>query len=273
MSSSTLPPTTLDAKYVGTFGSLAALTGAVTAPVIGDTATLIDSAGATGGGVAGVKRKVYWSGGSWVVFDEKLHASLNSATLITDASRVAIANVSPSADNLAGITEYRSSRSVNFSVQDGIVQANLAPAGVYTTTRVNQSLPFGTVTFMNAASVAYNTLDAVVALTPIGITIPFASRYEVVSNWRNLIALTTTSDGFVFFGRTMNGIANSSLVGQTNSSPSGVSFTADNVESNRNSFVMMSTLPAGNVQNVIAYQTVVATYFCQGVLSVGVRQE
>ncbi len=126
MSGSTLP-STLNSKYVGTFGSLVALTGAVTAPVIGDTATLTDSVGVSGG-VAGVTRKVFWSGIAWVVFDAKQHASLNAATLITDASRVAIANVSPSADNLSGSTEYRSSQSVNFVVRNGIVQANVVPA-------------------------------------------------------------------------------------------------------------------------------------------------
>ena len=277
MSGSTLP-STLNSKYVGTFGSLVALTGAVTAPVIGDTATLTDSVGVSGG-VAGVTRKVFWSGAAWVVFDAKQHASLNAATLITDASRVAIANVSPSADNLSGSTEYRSSQSVNFVVQNGIVQANVVPAGIYMTnsTPPGTPLPFGTLTFVDANAVLYNTLNAGTTLIPLGIITPLSTRYVIISNFWNANAFTATSNGVVYIGRGINGLAGPISAGQTNSIPSGTAFPASSNSAtpygNRNSLTQMVNYPVGTVLSTPIYQNVSAVYNQSGNTSVGIRAE
>lgn len=278
MSSSTLPPTTLDAKYVGTFGSLAALIGVVAAPVIGDTATLTDSAGATGGGVAGVKRKVYWSGGSWVVFDTRQNTSTNSTTVISDASRAPIINSSPSEDNLAGITEYRSSQSVNFSVQDGIVQANAVLAGmsIRHTGVGAPSIPFATLTFISADAVGYNTLNATTTFSPLGISLPITSRYEIIANWWSINALTTTSDGFVYVGRAQNGGALAGGAGQTNSIPVGTVFPTRSPaapHTNVNSVAFTAPLSAGTIVNTVAYQNILATYIYAGNTTAGIRQE
>ena len=277
MSSSTLPPTTLDAKYVGTFGSLVALTGSVTAPVIGDTATLTDSVGVSGG-VAGVTRKVFWSGIAWVVFDAKQHTSLNAATLITDASRVAIANVSPSADNLSGITEYRSSRSVNFVVQNGIVQANVVPAGTYIShTGVGSpQLFFATLTFLSGNILDYNTLNSTTALSPLGITVPIGARYNTITNWWHTNAFTTTSVGFVYIGRGQNGIAAAGGAAQQNSIPVGIVFPNRSAAApyvNANSVSFIAPLSAGTIANSVAYQNVSVTYNYSGNTSVGIRAE
>lgn len=277
MSSSTLPPTALDAKYVGTFGSLAALTGAVTAPVIGDTATLTDSAGVTGG-VAGVTRKVFWDGLTWVVFDARQNTSTNSTTVLSDASRVPIVNSSPSEDNLAGITEYRSSQSINFFVQNGIVQANAVLAGAYISHigSGSPSLPFATLFLFSGSSVVYNTMNATTTLSPIGISVPITSRYETISNWWNLKSITTTSVGFVYVGRGQNGMATAGGAGQTNSIPVGTVFpnrSASSPYTNVNSLSFTTPLSAGTIVNTVAYQNISTTYIYSGNTSVGIRQE
>jgi len=277
MSGSTLPPTTLDAKNVGTFGSLVALTGAITAPVVGDTATLVDSIGATGG-VAGVTRKVFWDGLTWVVFDARQNTSTNSTTVLSDASRAPIINSSPSEDNLAGVIEYRSSQSVNFSVQNGVVQANRVLAGTYVAYGGNPALalPFATVSLFTGALIGYNTLNASVGFVPLGITVPITGKYEVISNWWNGFGVTTTVDGFVKIGRGQNGTSLIGGAGQTNSIPAGLSFPNSNVSTpylQRNSLVYMGILPAGTTVNVYGYQNVVAIYNYAGNVSVGIRQE
>lgn len=278
MSSSTLPPTTLDAKYVGTFGSLVALTGAVTAPVIGDTATLTDSVGVSGG-VAGVTRKVFWSGIAWVVFDAKQHTSLNAATLITDASRVAIANVSPSADNLSGSTEYRSSQSVNFVVQNGIVQANVVPAGTYIAhggANPTPQLFFATLTLFGASAIVYNTLNSTTTFSPLGVTVPIGARYSIIMNWWHTNGFTTTSAGFAYIGRGQNGVSGVGVGGQQNSIPVGTVFptrTATEPYANVNSASFIFPMPAGTISNSVGYQNVSATYNYSGSTSVGIRAE
>lgn len=274
MSSSTLPPTTLDAKYVGTFGNLAALTGAVTAPVIGDTATLANSTGATGG-VAGVTRKVFWSGIAWVVFDAKQHTSLNAATLITDASRVAIANVSPSADNLSGSTEYRSSQSVNFVVQNGIVQANVVPA-LTIMSHTGAGLPqlfFATLTLLSGNALGPNTLNSTTSFSPLGITVPILARYTTIVNWWHSNTFTTTSAGFVYIGRGQNGVAVFGSAAQQNSIPVGIVFpnrTAAAPYANVNSWSFTTLLSAGTIANTVGYQNATATYNYSGNITVGI---
>ncbi len=276
MSGSTLP-STLNSKYVGTFGSLVALTGSVTAPVIGDTATLTDSVGVSGG-VAGVTRKVFWSGIAWVVFDEKQHASLNAATLITDASRAAIANVSPSADNLSGITEYRSSQSVNFVVQNGIVQANVVPAGTYishTGVGVPQ-LFFATLTLLSGNTLGYNTLNSTTSFSPLGITVPIGVRYNTIMNWWHSNTFTTTSAGFVYIGRAQNGVAVNGGAAQQNSMPVGIVFptrSAATPYANVNSVAFTTLLSAGTIANTVGYQNVTVTYNYSGNTSVGIQAQ
>lgn len=276
MSSAYVPPTTLDAKYVGTFGSLAALTGAVTAPVIGDTATLTNSAGATGG-ATGVTRKVFWDGLAWVVFDARQNTSLNSATLFYDASRVAIANTSPSEDNLAGITEYRSSNSISFFVQNGVVQASAVLAGVSLSHTGGPNAPFATITLLTGNAIGYNTMGAATSFTPISITTPMAARYEVIGNfWQGSTAITTTANGYVYLGRAQNGAPSIGGAAQTNSIPIGTTFPASTVATpyvNRNSFSYMGLLAAGSITNVILYQNVIPSYLYSGNLSIGLRQE
>lgn len=278
MSGSTLP-STLNSKYVGTFGSLVALTGAVTAPVIGDTATLTDIVGVSGG-VAGVTRKVFWSGIAWVVFDAKQHTSLNAATLITDASRVAIANVSPSADNLSGSTEYRSSQSVNFVVRNGIVQANVVPAGTYIAHggagTPTPQLFFATLTLFGADIIVYNTLNSTTAFSPLGVTVPIGARYSIIMNWWHTVGFTTTSAGFVYIGRGQNGVSGVGVGGQQNSIPVGTAFptrTATAPYANVNSASFIFPMPAGTISNSVGYQNVSATYNYSGATSVGIREE
>lgn len=277
MSGSTLPPTTLDAKNVGTFGSLVALTGAITAPVVGDTATLVDSIGATGG-VAGVTRKVFWDGLTWVVFDARQNTSTNSTTVLSDASRAPIVNLSPSEDNLAGITEYRSSRSINFFVRNGIVQANavLAGASFSHTGSGFPRLPFATLFLFSADAVGYNTLNATTTFSPLGISLPITSRYETISNWWNSNSITTTSVGFVYVGRGQNGMAIAGGAGQTNSIPVGTVFpnrSASSPYTNVNSLSFTTPLSAGTIVNTVAYQNISTTYIYNGNTSVGIRQE
>lgn len=74
-----------------------------------------------------VLREKFWSGIAWVVFDAEQHASLNAATLITDVTSLLL-TYHQILNNLCNSTEYRSDQSVNFVVQNGIVQANVVPA-------------------------------------------------------------------------------------------------------------------------------------------------